>query len=143
MGVARRNFSARCKNIFVFFALCALNTVTLHPTQQTTQRQQLIEVATHAPCCGTQGKTRVSVEAGDPSVSEFRGFAVTRPANDGCTGMIASTAVSTRRRSVCTRWLLRPARAKKAVATWGETNTSHSNEWHHISGGNLESSPGR
>ena len=69
----------------------------IRPTQQTTQRQQPIEVATHAPCCGTQGKTRVSVEAGDPSVSEFRGFAVTRPANDGCTGMIASTAVSTLR----------------------------------------------
>lgn len=92
------------------------------PTQQTTQRQQLIEVATHAPCCGTQGKTRVSVEAGDPSVSEFRGFAVNRPANDGCTGMIASTAVSTCRRSVCTRWLFCPAIAKTGSPHRGETN---------------------
>lgn len=96
--------------------------VIIHLTQHTTQRQQLIEVATHAPCCGTQGKTRISVEAGDPSVSEFRGFAVTRPANDGCTGMIASTAVSTCRRSVCTRWLFCPAIAKTGSPHRGETN---------------------
>ena len=104
----------------------------IHPTQQTTQRQQLIEVATNAPCCGTQGKTRISVEAGDPSVSGFRGFAVTRPANDGCTGMIASTAVSTCRVISVHASCPVQRKTKQDRPTEARQISSDSQESHHI-----------
>ena len=51
-------------------------------------------------------------------MSEFRGFAVTRLANDGCTGIVASTAAST-----TSAVGVVPTGAKKTVAIRGETNS--------------------